>query len=179
MKNVRIEYQNMQIFEKVCLIYSKDLQRFIFTLTRKDRFAMEEIYQNTMLGALKGLNYLRDSSRMKSWIFAIAKAEARRYYATGKPENFNGCAAAEEGTSGLDYMLDFTKTIEDKEYVKDLLLGLPDEEQQLYILHYYYDLQLKEISEILNVNYSTVRSMHIRGMAKMRKQMRERDAAYE
>jgi DNA-directed RNA polymerase specialized sigma24 family protein len=36
-----------------------------------------------------------------------------------------------------------------------LLLGLPDEEQQLYILHYYYDLQLKEISEILNVNYNT------------------------
>jgi RNA polymerase sigma-70 factor (ECF subfamily) len=174
MKNVKIEYQNMQIFEKVCLIYSKDLQRFIYTLTRKDRFAMEEIYQNTMLGALKGLNYLRDSSRMKSWIFAIAKAEARRYYA-GRPENYDGIQAAEEGQAGLD----FTKTVEDKEYVKDLLLGLPDEEQQLYILHYYYDLQLKEISEILNVNYSTVRSMHTRGMARMRKQLRERDAAYE
>jgi RNA polymerase sigma-70 factor (ECF subfamily) len=179
MKNVKIEYQNMQIFEKVCLIYSKDLQRFIYTLTRKDRFAMEEIYQNTMLGALKGLNYLRDSSRMKSWIFAIAKAEARRYYAAGRPENFDGSQAAEEGQAGLDYIFDFTKTVEDKEYVKDLLLGLPDEEQQLYILHYYYDLQLKEISEILNVNYSTVRSMHTRGMARMRKQLRERDAAYE
>jgi len=182
MKNIKIEYKNMQIFEKVCLIHSKDLQRFIYTLTRRDRFAMEEIYQNTMLGALKGLNYLRDSSRMKAWIFAIAKAEARRYYAAGKPENFDGCTAAEEGTAGLDYMLDFTKSIEDKEYVRDLLLGLSDGEQQLYILHYYYDLQLKEISEILNVNYSTVRSMHTRGMSKMRKQLKqlsERDAMYE
>jgi RNA polymerase sigma-70 factor, ECF subfamily len=176
MKNVRKEYQRMQLFENVCMIYSKDLQRFIYTLTRKDQFAMEEIYQNTMLGALKGLSYLRDISKMKAWIFSIAKAESKRYYAASRPENnynYNYNIASEEESFGLDYIFDFTKSIEDKEYVRNLINGLTDEEQQLYILHYYYDLQLKEISEMLNVNYSTIRSMHMRGMTKMRKQLKQ------
>jgi len=171
MNQIRKEHQRKQAFEKVCIIYSRDLQRFIYTLTRRDRFAAEEIYQNTMLGALKGLNYLRDSAKMKSWIFSIAKAEAKRYYAASRPENkFGFGAAAENEPSGPESVFDFTRSIEDKELVKNLINGLTDEEQQLYILHYYYDLPLKEIAEILNVNYSTIRSMHMRGMAKLRKQ---------
>lgn len=174
MKNIRKEYQKMQLFERVCIIYSRDLQKFIYTLTRKDQYAMEEIYQNTMLGALKGLNFLRDSNKMKSWIFSIAKAESKRYYAANRPENNYDCGiAAEEESAGLEYMIDFTKSIEEKEYVKDLINGLSDEEQQLYILHYYYDLPFKEISELLNLNYNTIRSMHMRGMAKIRKQLKQ------
>ncbi len=161
----------MQVFEQVCLIYESELQRFIFTLTRKDPFAMEEIYQNTMLGALKGLCYLKNTDKMKSWLFSIAKAESKRYYAANKSPDYDFCRTAEEENAGMEYMVDFTKSIVEKEYVKDLITGLTEEEQQLCILHYYYDLPLKEISEILSVNYNTLRSMHMRGIAKLRKQM--------
>lgn len=182
MNSVIKECHRMQQFEKVCIIYNKELQRFIYTLTRKDQFAMEEIYQNTMLGALKGLNYLRDSSKMKSWIFSIAKAESKRYYAANKPANYEYGSVAEEDSAGFENLFDFTKSIEDREYVRDLIKGLTALEQQLYILHYYYDLPLKEISEVLNANYNTVRSMHMRGMTKMRKQSEqytERMEVYE
>jgi RNA polymerase sigma-70 factor (ECF subfamily) len=182
MKSVMKECQIMQQFENVCIIYNKELQRFIYTLTRKDQFAMEEIYQNTMLGALKGLNYLRDSSKMKAWIFSIAKAESKRYYAANRQTNYDYGAGQEDESAGLEYLFDFTKTIEEKESVRNLINGLTVDEQQLCILHYYYDLPLKEISEILNANYNTVRSMHMRGMTKMRKQLKqqtEEEVLYE
>lgn len=162
----------MQQFENVCMICDKELQRFIFILARKDQFAMEEIYQNTMLEALKGLKYLRDSSRMKAWIFSIAKAESKRYYAANKQAGYDYDAVHRNEPADPVYLLDFTKIIEDKEYVKDLINGLTAEEQQLYILHYYYDLPLKEISGILKANYNTVRSMHTRGMTKMRQYLK-------
>lgn len=169
MRYIRTEFQRIQHFEQVCMICSIDLQRFIYTLTRRDWFAMEEIYQNTMLGALKGLDYLRDCSKMKSWIFSIAKAESRRYYAAEASENGCDWGGSAESASDPESMADFTKSVEDREYVRDLINLLSYEEQQLYILHYYYGLQLKEISEMLHMNYNTVRSMHMRGMAKMRK----------
>jgi len=173
MRNMIEEYEKKQIFENICIIYSGDLQRFIYTLTRKDQFAMEEIYQNTMLGALKGLNFLRDSSKMKAWIFSIAKAESKRYYAANRSQTtYCGIMTGEE-PARLEYMIDFTKSIVDREYVRNLIHGLSDEEQQLYILHYYYDLHLKEISELLHMNYNTIRSMHMRGMDKMRKRGRK------
>ena len=176
---MRRRYRRMQMFERTCTIYSEELQRFISTLTKNDQFAMEEIYQNTMLGALKGLDYLRDSRKMKAWIFAIARAESGRYYAADKIKNSNLYGIRnEEEWIGIDYLIDFTKYIEDRECIRYLMKELSDEEQQLYILHYYYDLPLKEISEILGLNYNTTRSMHIRGMAKMRKQLAKRETLF-
>ena len=70
----------LKLFEEICTIYSKNLQRFIYSLTRKDQFAMEEIFQNTILEAFQGLNNLRDVDKMKTWIYSIAKTEAKRYY---------------------------------------------------------------------------------------------------
>ena len=172
MNSIRNEYQKMQLFERVCAIYGNDLQRFIYTLTRNDQFATEEIFQNTMVGALKGLYYLRDNDKMKAWIFAIAKAESKRYYAANRKENtYEYCMIDEEEPAGFAYLFDFTKSIEDREYVQALINCLTGEEQQLCILRYYYDLSLKEIAEILNLNYNTIRSMHFRGMAKMRKKL--------
>lgn len=176
---MRKRYERMQMLERACKLHSEELQRFISALTKNDQFAVEEIYQNTMLGALKGLNYLRDSRKMKAWIFAIARAESGRYYAANRIKNtdFYGIRT-EENWINLDYLLDFTKYIEDRECIEFLMRELSEYEQQLCILHYYYDLPLKAISEILNLNYSTTRSMHIRGMAKMRKQLPEGELLY-
>lgn len=172
MRNIRRVYQRMQLFERICMAYSEDLQKFIYALTRKDQFAMEEIFQNTMVGALKGLPYLRDNKKMRAWIFAIARAEAKRYYAASLSENSYGQDKTIEVKSDRpEHLFDFTKSIEEKEFINALIESLSDEEGQLCVLHYYYDFSLKEISEILNVNYNTIRSMHIRGMGKLRKRL--------
>lgn len=167
MNRVENRSQRILLFEKVCTVCGRELQGFIYTMTRSDPFAMEEIYQNTMLGALAGLEYLRDIGKMKSWLFSIAKAEARRYYAAIAKAEVRCCHAP------LGTVTDFTKSVEDSESVKKLIGVLSDEEQLLCILHYYYDLPLKKISEKLNVNYNTVRSMHMRGISKMRKALKE------
>ena len=169
MKNGRKEYNKTQLLEKVCMVHGKELQRFIYHLTRQDQFVMEEIYQNTMLEALNGLDDLRDVMKMKSWIFSIAKAEAKRYYAAYRSQNNFGCGIAAEEASEYGTMHDFTKSMEDRESVKNLIRSLSETERQIYILHYYHDLSLKEISARLNMNYNTVRSMHMRGMKKIRK----------
>lgn len=166
MNDIRKEYQRLQLFERVCMLCSGELQQFIFTLTRHDRFAMEEIYQNTMLGALRGLHYLRDCSRMKAWIFAIARAEARRYYAEILLKNNVLYYAEGEDRSG--YFIDFTKLVEDREAVQILISSLTDVERKLCEMHYFEGHSFKEISELLDLNYNTIRSMHIRGMAKMK-----------
>lgn len=155
-------------FEKICVLWGKELQRYIFSLTRDDLFATEEIYQNTMVSALTGLACLRDCSRIRPWVFAIAKAEARRYYAAGKADLLDVCAVG-DATQESDVMTDFTKHVEERELLKILSGNLTGEELRLYVLHYYYGMALKEISALMHENYSTVRSMHTRGMDKLRK----------
>lgn len=166
-----------QLFEQTCNRYSKELQRFIFTLTRKDQFEMEEIFQNTMIEGLVGLKKLREEEKIKSWLFSIAKAETRRYY--HKIQIMHNVE-----TSGMDYgwdkvmsddeFHDFTETLANREMLSSLLRELSDEEQQIYLLHYYYDLPLKEISVVLQINYNTLRSVHVRTLEKLKRIIMER-----
>lgn len=173
MKNSQIV---LQLFEETCRLHSHSLQRYIYTLTRKDNYAMEEIFQNTMVAALSGLKNLRENEKMKTWLFTIATYEARRYYSKSKNViyvEFNDTTEYEKNWMGNSQFEDFTKSIEDREVLKILLDELSQEDQQIYILHYFYDLSLKEISETLNIKYSTVRSIHVRGLIKLKKKWME------
>jgi len=160
----------MQMFEKACRKHSEELYRYICVMTNNDFYAAEEIYQNTMLGAWKGLKDLRDTRKMKAWIFAIAKAESGRYYSHVKGRQLHHMRM-ERDLGGCEGLYDFTKYVEDQECIRNLMKDLSGTEQQIYILHYYYDMPLKGISELLNLNYNTIRSMHMRGMTKMRKRI--------
>jgi RNA polymerase sigma-70 factor, ECF subfamily len=172
MKNDQLKYQ---LFQELYQNYNKDLQRFIYSLTREDHFAMEEIFQNTMVQALQGLSHLRENEKMKSWIFSIAKTEAKRYYSKNNniiQLEFNEITELEWNKT-IDYT-DFTKAIEDKNFVLSLMNRLTDDESQIFILHFVYNMTLKEISEILHVNNNTVRTINFRGLNKCRKMCTER-----
>ena len=155
-------------FETICRTCEKELQNFIYTLIRYDPFAMEEIYQNTMLAALKALPGLREGKKMKSWIFSIAKSEARRYYSPHR--NFTRFEGGERRDPGFltGKTPDFTNQVADADLVRSLISGLSKEEQQICILYYSYGLTLKKVSVLLRRNYSTVRSLHTRGLKKLR-----------
>ncbi|MDD4565599.1 MAG: sigma-70 family RNA polymerase sigma factor [Eubacteriales bacterium] len=174
MDNIGNEYKKMQLFEKMCSVYGEDIKRFIYALTRNDPLASEEIFQNAMVGALEDLYYLRDNDKMKAWLFAIAKAESKRYYAEKQNKNtYEHFLFVETELECYSYLFDFTESIEDKEYIQVLIECLKGAEKQLCVLYYYYGLTLKEIASILDLNYNTVRSMHFRGMAKLRKRLIE------
>jgi RNA polymerase sigma-70 factor (ECF subfamily) len=174
MGDIGNKHKKMQLFEKICAVYGEEIKRFIYALTRNDPFASEEIFQNAMVGALKDLYYLRDSSKMKAWILAIAKAESKRYYAEKqKKNNYEYYMFLETDLNQNAHMYDFTKSIEDRDYIKALIECLKGAEKQLCILYYYYGLTFKEIASILGLNYNTIRSLHFRGIAKLRKKLVE------
>ncbi len=171
------EQLTLKLFQELCLNYSRDLQIFIYSLTRKDQYAMEEIYQNTMVQALRGLKNLKDQDKMKSWLFSIAKAEAARHYAKNQRYIQKECNDLSERDlyefEEISFE-DFTRTIDDKDFLLSLFNRLNEDEHQVFALRYIYDISLKEISDILHINYSTVRSLHARGLVKCKKMFEER-----
>ena len=175
---MKIDQLRYRLFQELCQNYSKDLQRFIFNLARKDNFAMEEIFQNTMVQAIQGLNSLKENEKMKSWLFSIAKIEAKRFYSkNNKYQQFENIDISElDWAKGIDYK-DFTEAIEDKIFVLSFINRLTEDEHQIFILHYVYDMTLKEISDILHINNNTVRTIHFRGLEKCRKMFAERGEA--
>lgn len=155
--------------EERLISYSVDLQKFICTLTN-DNNASEEILQNTIVTAYANLSKLRDPKKIKTWIFNIAKTETSHYFRKHKIINIR--KGLEHITDTIEEaQKDILDSIIEAEFCKEiraLINKLDDKYFKIIMLHYYYDLDLKAIADIYNINYSTVRTNHRRGIEKLK-----------
>jgi len=67
-------------FERTVRAYSADLYRYAYWLCR-DRFAAEEVVQETFARAWKSWQELREIGSVKAWLIAILRNERARMYA--------------------------------------------------------------------------------------------------
>lgn len=157
-----------KLLEEKLISYSVDLQRFIYTMT-KDNEANEEILQSTIVTAYANLNKLRNPDKIKTWLFNIAKTETSHYFK--KLDRIGFRVGLDVNTETLEIQKDILDLIMEAEFneeIRQLINKLDDKYFKLIMLHYYYDLDLKEIAEIYNINYSTVRTIHRRGIEKLK-----------
>ena len=52
-----------------------------------------------------------------------------------------------------------------------LIEKLPPRERDLIVLHYYHNLQLKEIAQIMGMSYSNCKVIHSKALARLRQHM--------
>ena len=148
-----------------------DIYRYVFSRLQNESDA-KDAAQNTMERAWKSLDRLRKPESVKSWLFQIAYNESinviRKRWQT---------YSYDDPDSG--YTLD--KITEVHEDLMEILLrreerGLLMEAMALMRPHYREIIQLwavgefsqKEISEMLDLNYNTVRVTLFRGMEQLR-----------
>lgn len=155
--------------ERLLISHSRDLQKFIYTLT-SDSTAIEDILQSTIATAFANLKKLKNPDMMKSWVFNIAKTETSHYFRQHNAVGFR---------RGIDVLTDnievsetdiLEKVVEREfnEEIRVLINQLEEKYIKIILLHYYYDLELKEIAELYKINYSTVRTNHKRGIEKLK-----------
>jgi RNA polymerase sigma-70 factor, ECF subfamily len=71
-------------FEALVQAYAGDLYRFAFWLTR-DRTRAEDLVQETMLRAWRGLSSLREDKAAKHWLITILRREFARGFERYRP----------------------------------------------------------------------------------------------
>ncbi|MDR1271890.1 MAG: sigma-70 family RNA polymerase sigma factor [Clostridiales Family XIII bacterium] len=160
------------MFDQLYERYHGDIRRFIYTAARRDGFATDDIAQNTWSNACKYLHTLKNAASARPWLYSIARNEAARYFAAKQMKFYDHALPIDgEETAGLpdEGAERFPEALADRDELARLLGKLGDGEQQLIILHYYYDMELKEIADMHGSNYNTVKSSFRRAMAKLRK----------
>jgi RNA polymerase sigma-70 factor (ECF subfamily) len=164
---------SLEDFEKTYREYYAEIRRFIFTIARQDPDITDDISQNTWQNAYSYFGSLRDISSVRSWLYAIARNEAKRYFANRHTVFFSNTLALEEDEDVIGVVSEadseFPETMANNELLSELLGILSKEEQRLIILHYAYDINLKDISEMEGLNYNTLKSIYRRTMGKLQK----------
>lgn len=168
--------KNMISFDEFYIKTNKKVYKFIYTLARRDKEITEDIFQNTMINAEKYLKKLDSTDSVEAWVFTIARNEAKRYFHKNKNKMDSELYILDDDKQQLhdsENIPDFADDVINEEYIMQILNNVDPVTQQVLLLYYFYDMTLVSIAETLDINLNTVKSIHRRGLVKLKKIIEE------
>jgi RNA polymerase sigma factor (sigma-70 family) len=149
-------------FERVVEQHGPALLRFATAQGGPER--AEDVFQETMLSALRAYDRVREPASIRSWLFAIAARKAidvhRERARSPQPVPDLERSAAAEGATAVD------------EPVWELLRGLPDKQRQAVALRYVGDLSHREIARVMETSEAAARRNVFEGLRQLRARLR-------
>jgi RNA polymerase sigma-70 factor (ECF subfamily) len=165
---IRCQLGERDAFEALIARWHEPLWRYLRTLA-SSREVADDLAQDTWLRVLRSIASLRDPSRLRPWIFGIARRVAmdrlRSRYAhpTADLVEIDNLAAA-----GADPGLE-----SDLAVLQSGLDALPASERETLALFYLRELTIEQIAALLQVPAGTVKSRLFRARELLRKELNE------
>jgi len=131
----------------------------------KDKHQTEDAVQEAFLIAFKKIRQLKEPKKFPAWVTTIAINQFKNNYNRDKSIY---TVSLEEHDFQVPHNEIYTN-IETKEDLEKLLLSLDENKRQVLILHYYFDISISEITEMLQVKEGTVKSRLYYAREKLRK----------
>lgn len=157
-------------FENLYLKYEPDMLKIAYNITN-NRYDSEEIVQDAFYSIVENISIIRmDNPGIKSYIFTLVTNKSIDYLRSKKrktvieiPDDFVHPIDIEELISGNEQYDNIVRK----------LTSLPYTYRDVLSMNIVYGYTTKEISRMLNIKYSTVRSRLTRGMKLVQKIMQE------
>ncbi|SPD71747.1 RNA polymerase sigma factor [uncultured Desulfobacterium sp.] len=165
---------NRLAFEKLADLFHHDVFRMVYFRTRSQMDA-EDLTQDIFLQAFKSLPELKSVDRFKSWLFSIAVNRVRDFHRRKRIQrlfNFSSVIQKDNdegsGTQEKPDQLDNLISLDFWKKVELILKGFPAMEREVFILRFMDQLEIKEISQILKKDQSTIKTHLYRALKKFR-----------
>lgn len=141
-------------------ILQSDLQNIALSRLNNEEDAKDAV-QETIINAYLSIHKLKDCKNFKSWIIKILINECNHIYSSHK-----------KNLEFLDKYIISGRThdyLDDNLAFKEMLSNLDEDHKKIFELHYKDNLTIKQISNMLNINENTIKTILSRGRMKIKK----------
>ncbi|REK37610.1 MAG: RNA polymerase sigma factor [Planctomycetota bacterium] len=145
--------------------YYELLYRFAYRLSGSSADA-EDLVQQAFLAAHAKLDQLRESDKVRSWLFTIVHNAFRKQVRRQHPQAFSTLPS--EPDPQVEAQVD---AVADADALQTALNQLTEEHRTPLILFYFEDFSYKQIAEMLDIPVGTVMSRLSRGKEHLRERM--------
>jgi RNA polymerase sigma-70 factor (ECF subfamily) len=166
---VRCQLGEPEAFDELIARWHRPLWQYVRRMSGRDDEA-HDLVQEVWVRVIRGIARLRDGSRLRAWLFGIARRtlmdRLRREY-----------AAIPIGDVDVSDLAADVEPIDNETDLASLdaaLEALPAVEREVLTLFYLRDLSLAELADTLNVPLGTVKSRLFRARKLLRAAMQER-----
>jgi len=136
-----------------------------------DITAAEDITQEVFIKVYKNLSKFKKDSHLFTWIYRITINQCKDYVKSAYYRRFTGtdiCEFTKQLTEA-----DFSEEVLDRATVIQEVSMLPEKLKDVVILYYYNQLTSKEISRVLRIRESTVRTRLTRARSMLARVLQE------
>ena len=145
--------------------YKDSLFAFIVRMVNNYSLA-EDIFQETWIRVIRHIGSFRGDAKFSTWLFQISR---NIYRDTLRKKRSLAYVSLEEIGELNSDMKPNPANIDEMELVREIITGLPIKMKEVIVLRYYHDMNIKEISEILDCSEGTVKSRTFRALKIIRK----------
>ncbi|WP_313799380.1 sigma-70 family RNA polymerase sigma factor [Cytobacillus sp.] len=141
--------------------YLNEIRKLIYSYVR-NYHTMEEITQDVFLTVFQKLEEFKGDSSLKTWLYSIAINKSKDYLKSWHYRYMSFNQFFQDRGSDKSIETEIIAMQRNFELSKTIMT-LPVKYREIIILYYYHDLNSKEISTLLSINVSTVRTRLTRG----------------
>jgi RNA polymerase sigma-70 factor (ECF subfamily) len=143
------------------------LFRFIRSLV-VDTSAADDVLQEALLRIARKLRWLEEPRHFRAWAFRVAAREAYRYFARRRVDISLDDAAVEMLATEPEVW-----TRDEVERARAAVTELSPASRAVIVLHYFEELPLREVADVLEIQPGTVKSRLAYGLACLRRSLKE------
>lgn len=146
----RMKHGNESAVDDFVKLYYNDIYKYCY-YKLSDKWQAEDIAQETFTNFFKHFNSYVHEGKAKNYLYVIAGNLCKNEYKKHKE-----VSALELKESAIT-IKEVQKEITLKISIEQEISKLPDEFKEVVILHYFQELKLREIAEILGISISLVK----------------------
>jgi RNA polymerase sigma-70 factor (ECF subfamily) len=163
-----------QAFHRLADLFQAEIFRMIYYRTRSKMDA-EDLTQDVFLRAFKHVGRLSDPALFRGWLYSIAVNRVRDHHRRQRIKAMFGMVSMdEEGFQESEEMAAPPEAAQQLargkfwDRVRAIMAGLPRMEREVFYLRFFDQLSIKEITEAMHKNESTVKTHLYRALSKVK-----------
>lgn len=153
-------------FEKFYRIYLNRIYTVIYRVVGNEADA-EDLTQEVMMKIYDKISTFRGDAKLSSWVYRVAYNHSISHIRR-KKESESLDASDYTFKSDADRHIEYLEKKEEKEYIKEKLMELPEKYRVALTLYHFEDLSYREIAYAMGIKMGTVKTYIYRGREELK-----------
>ncbi|MGY3714722.1 sigma-70 family RNA polymerase sigma factor [Sutcliffiella cohnii] len=158
------------LLETMMITYGDQLTRLAYSYVR-DKEIAKDLVQDVFIKSYINWEKFRHESSVKTWLYRITINTAKDYLKSWSYRKLKVSELYQFNTKSNASSEDEALHNWEKNNVKHTIFDLPTKYREVIFLYYYEEFTIKEISELMNIPMSTVKTRLGRGKSKLKEKL--------